>query len=121
MATLKREDLYADVWTRPATTIAAELGLPRNTLKRICAGMDLPTPNTGYWISARRGRKRAKPDLPPPTPTTRLEWDVDLERTRLRRFVKRSRSGGGETTPATAIPTTTAPEKRHPLVQATAA
>lgn len=121
MATLKREDLYADVWSRSATTIAAELGLPRNTLKRICAGMDLPTPNTGYWISARRGRKRAKPDLPPPTPTTRLEWDVDLERTRLRRFVKRSRPGGGETTPATPVPRITAPEKRHPLVQATAA
>jgi hypothetical protein len=121
MATLKREDLYADVWTRPATSIAAELGLPRNTLKRICAGMDIPTPNTGYWISARHGRKRAKPDLPPPTPTTRLEWDVDLERARLRRFLKRSRLGGGEAIPAAVLPKTTAPEKRHPLVQATAA
>lgn len=116
MATLKRDHLYADVWTRPATTIAAELGLPRNTLKRICAGMDIPTPNTGYWISARRGRKRAKPDLPPPTPTTRLEWDVDLERSHLRRFLKRSLPEGGETTPPTPVPETTAPEKRHPLV-----
>lgn len=114
MATLKGEDLYADVWTRPATTIAAEFGLPRNPLKRICAGMDIPTRNTGYWISARHGRKRATPDLPP-TPTTRLEWDVDLERARLRRFLKRSRPGGGETTPATVIPKPTAPEIRQPL------
>ena len=38
MATLKRQDLYADIWTRPATTIAAEPGLLRNTLKRIFAG-----------------------------------------------------------------------------------
>ncbi|MFN0130653.1 MAG: hypothetical protein ACKV19_28665 [Verrucomicrobiales bacterium] len=121
MATLKREDLYADVWSRPATTIAAKLDLPPGTLKRICAGMDIPTPKMGYWTSVRHGRKRPKPDLPPPTPTTRLEWDVDLERARLRRFLKRSRPGGGETTPATAVPKTMAPEKRHPLVQATAA
>lgn len=99
MAALKREDLYADVWSRPAATIAAELGLPRNTLKRICAGMEIPTPNTGYWIRARHGRKRTKPGLPPPTPSTRLEWDVDLERARLRRFLKRSRVEGGRPFP----------------------
>jgi hypothetical protein len=90
MATLKRDELYADVWSRPATTIAAELGLPRNTLKRICAGMDIPTPKTGYGTRILHGRKLRTPDLQLPQPTTRLEWDVDLERSRLRRFLKRS-------------------------------
>lgn len=40
---------------------------------------------------------------------------MESERSRLRRFLKRSRPGGGETTPATVIPKTTAPEKRQPL------
>ena len=44
MATLKRQDLYADIWTRPATTIAGEPGLLRNTLKRIFADGQLQTP-----------------------------------------------------------------------------
>ncbi len=90
MATLKRNDLYADVWSRPSTTIAAELGLPRNTLKRLCAGMDIPSPKTGHGTSVRHGRKLRTPDLQLPQPTARLEWDVDLERSRHRRFLKRS-------------------------------
>jgi hypothetical protein len=90
MAILKRQDLYADIWTRPATTIAAEPGLLRNTLKRIFAGMDIPTAKTGHWTSVLHGRKLRTPDLQLPTRTTRFEWDVDLERSRHRRFLKRS-------------------------------
>ena len=44
MPTVERTKLYQDVGARPCTRIAAELGIPNNALKRICSGVDIPTP-----------------------------------------------------------------------------
>jgi hypothetical protein len=44
MPTLERTKLYKDVWSRPCTKIAAELGISSSALKWICTEMDIPTP-----------------------------------------------------------------------------
>lgn len=40
MPLLERSKLYKDVWSRPCTRIAAELGISSSALKRICTEMD---------------------------------------------------------------------------------
>ena len=64
MSLLERSKLYKDVWSRPCTKIAAELGISSSALKRICTEMDIPTPVAGYWTRVQCGKKVSKDPLP---------------------------------------------------------
>ena len=44
-----REDLFAAVWERPLTKVAADYGISDVALKKICRKMEIPTPGVGYW------------------------------------------------------------------------
>lgn len=63
MPLLERTKLYKDVWSRPCTKIAAELGISSSALKRICTEMDIPTPVAGYWTRVQCGKKVSKEAL----------------------------------------------------------
>ena len=64
MALLERAKLYKDVWSRPCTKIAVELGISSSALKRICTEMGIPTPVAGYWTRVQCGKKVSKDPLP---------------------------------------------------------
>src|SRR6478735_4879034 len=126
MALLERDKLYKDVWSRPCTKIAAELGISSSALKRICTEMDIPTPVAGYWTRVQCGKKVSKDPLPKAKKETRLTWDVNLENSK-RQKTERVRKQKEvqeviEMVEAKALPVIAiAPdlENLHPLVKAT--
>lgn len=76
---LHRQSLYDDVWSRPCTKIAAELGISSSLIKRICSAMNIPTPRPGYWTRVQCGKRVDRAELPKAKPGTKLEWEVNLE------------------------------------------
>lgn len=62
---LSREALYAAVWRGPMVSVAAELGLSRNGVAKICDRLLIPYPGRGYWTKARLTAPPAPPALPP--------------------------------------------------------
>ncbi len=128
MPLLERSKLYQDVWFRPCTKIAAELGISSSALKRICTEMDIPTPVAGHWTRVQCGKKVTKDPLPKAKQETRLTWDVDLENSK-RQKTERVRKEKEERevvemVEAMALPTITVAadlEHLHPLVKATRA
>ena len=54
MPLLKRSKLYQEVWSRPCTKIAAELGISSSALKRICAGCSQSDKEAIFAGTARR-------------------------------------------------------------------
>ena len=60
-----REDLFAAVWERPLTKVAADYGISDVALKKICRKMDIPTPGLGYWRRRECGYPASVPKLLP--------------------------------------------------------
>ena len=60
-----REDLFAAVWERPLTKVAADYGISDVALKKICRKMEIPTPGVGYWRRLECGYPAPVPKLPP--------------------------------------------------------
>lgn len=65
MTTISRNDLFADAWRRPLSTIAAEFGISDTALRKICDRHDIPTPGRGYWAKVASGKTFPKPKLRP--------------------------------------------------------
>lgn len=125
---LKREDLYRDVWRRPGTKIAAEIGISSSALKRICTAMDIPTPPAGYWAMKQHGKRVRRRALPAAGEQTRLEWVVDLANSRCQRektqSIIQADTSVAEESPENAGPTVELAkdlDHLHPLVKATRA
>ncbi len=51
-----RQELYAQVWTRPMTKVAAELEISDVALKKICVKHRIPVPGRGYWAKVQAGK-----------------------------------------------------------------
>lgn len=70
-----REALYARVWEEPLADVAADLGLSRTGLAKLCARLGVPCPPRGYWARRRRGDAEPPPGLPatPDAPRRRLD------------------------------------------------
>lgn len=67
MATkLTRSELYALVWDRPMTKLAAEFSLSDVALHKICRKHDVPTPPVGYWAKKAHGKAVRITPLPRP-------------------------------------------------------
>ena len=128
MPLLERSKLYKDVWSRPCTKIAAELGISSSALKRICTEMDIPTPVAGYWTRVQCGKKVSKDPLPKARKETKLTWDVDLENSKRQKTERvrkeKEEQEAVELVEAMDLPTITIAqdlENLHPLVKATRA
>ena len=76
--TLTREQLYERVWTDPATTVAAELGISSVALKKTCKKLNIPTPTRGYWSSLAVGLQLPQEPLPAGTENMSVTFDVDV-------------------------------------------
>ncbi|WP_332767784.1 hypothetical protein [Phenylobacterium sp.] len=62
--TLSRQELYELVWADPIRTVAATYGVSDVWLKKVCAGVQVPTPDRGYWAKLAAGKPVVKAKLP---------------------------------------------------------
>jgi AcrR family transcriptional regulator len=62
---LSRGELHARVWAQPLAAVAAELGVSRSGLAKICDRLLIPVPGRGYWSA---GARRPAPAPLPPDP-----------------------------------------------------
>jgi hypothetical protein len=66
---MTRAELYALVWDRPITKLAAEFGLSDVGLRKIRRRHDVPTPPIGYWAKKASGKPVKAMPLPRPGDT----------------------------------------------------
>jgi len=78
---LTREGLYALVWTAPLSTLAAQWGISRNGLAKVCDRLLIPYPGRGYW----NARKAERPPLPPAPAGLEPEIELGARTGRARR------------------------------------
>ncbi len=70
---ITREELYALVWSEPATHVAAKFGVTDVAVAKWCRKLAVPRPGRGYWARTAAGRRVKQVPLPPAkkgTPTT---------------------------------------------------
>src|SRR5689334_735101 len=65
---LTREQLYAQVWAEPMTTVAAQYHVSSNYLARVCRSLRVPHPPRGHWAKLRVGEVGNRPPLPAARP-----------------------------------------------------
>jgi len=61
---LSRNELYQQVWAKPLTVVAKDIGLSGNALAKICNRLLVPYPPRGYWAKKSGGAVQGKPPLP---------------------------------------------------------
>jgi hypothetical protein len=52
--TIKREELYEEVWSAPLTQLCARYGLSDNGLRKVCKRLNVPVPGGGERSSLRQ-------------------------------------------------------------------
>ncbi len=52
---ISADHLLLDVWGRPVTDIAAELGVSDKAISKRCQRMNVPKPPRGYWAIVKTG------------------------------------------------------------------
>jgi hypothetical protein len=62
--TIKREELYEQVWSVPIWTLCQQYGLSDNGLRKVCKRLNVPVPPRGYWAKVEAGHKPRKTALP---------------------------------------------------------
>ena len=73
--TLSRQELYDWLWRAPPAKVAAQLGMSRISLVRLCRKANVPLPHREHWRSLHAGRAIPRPPLPPRA----LGQDADVE------------------------------------------
>ena len=77
---VSRDDLYRLVWSEPMTKIAERFEVSASYLARVCALLNVPRPERGYWAKLAVGKAPPKPALPMPQPGDALHWSKEGER-----------------------------------------
>lgn len=62
--TIRRDELYNQVWSTPMHRLAAEYGISGNGLAKICDRLKIPYPPRGYWAKKEAGKKVVQYRLP---------------------------------------------------------
>ena len=62
--TLRREDLYELVWSKPMLELAKDFGISDVALAKRCRGLGIPVPGRGYWARVEAGQTPHRPVLP---------------------------------------------------------
>jgi len=68
--TLKREELYRQVWEMPMNRLAKRYGISGSGLAAICRRLHVPYPPPGYWIKKEFGKETVRTPLPSAPPDT---------------------------------------------------
>jgi hypothetical protein len=64
METWNREELYAELWARPAVKVAAKYGISSVMLGKVCRKLQIPLPGRGYWVKLESGKSVERIPLP---------------------------------------------------------
>lgn len=64
LETIRRRELYEQVWAEPVIKVASRYGLSDSGLLKICDRLGVPTPGLGYWARVRAGQNVAHKELP---------------------------------------------------------
>jgi hypothetical protein len=72
--TIKREELYEQVWSVPIWTLCEQYGLSDNGLRKVCKRLNVPMPERGYWAKVEAGKKVRKTPLPAKAERTTTEF-----------------------------------------------
>jgi len=72
--TIKREELYEEVWSTPLTQLGAKYGLSENGLRKVCKRLNVPIPWRGYWAKVEAGQRVKKTPLPAIAERTTTEF-----------------------------------------------
>lgn len=84
-----REMLYELVWSEPMLKVAPRYGVSSSYLARICALLNVPRPQPGYWNKLTVGKAPEKPDLPDARPGDELVWSRDRDQLNVKRPLPR--------------------------------
>jgi hypothetical protein len=63
--TIKREELYEQVWSIPLSQLCERYGLSDNGLRKVCKRLNVPIPWRGYWAKVEAGHRVKQTPLPP--------------------------------------------------------
>ena len=72
---ISREELYALVWEKPMTKVAAQFGVSNSYLARVCGYLNVPRPDRGYWTKMEVGKAPQRPPLPEAQPGDQQFWN----------------------------------------------
>ncbi|WP_434306140.1 hypothetical protein [Clostridium botulinum] len=61
---LEREKLYEEVWSIKMKELANKYGISEATLRKYCRSLNVPIPQSGYWMKVRNGSRPKKIPLP---------------------------------------------------------
>jgi predicted N-acetyltransferase YhbS len=64
--TVRRSNLYTQVWATPMATLAPSYGISDIGLRKICRKRDIPCPGRGYWARRSHGHHVCQVPLPSP-------------------------------------------------------
>jgi hypothetical protein len=71
--TVRRRQLYEQVWTTPMRVLARSYGMSDVGLAKICRAHDIPLPPRGYWAKKAVGKAGPQATLPNPENDPALE------------------------------------------------
>lgn len=110
---LTREALYDLVWSEPMLKVAARFNVSSSYMARVCASLNVPRPERGYWAKMAVGKAPPKPGLPDPRPGDGLAWSQDHTNVPIARPLAMPKATAATTSPQ--VDRTRRPA-RHPLV-----
>jgi hypothetical protein len=68
---ISREALYELVWSVPMVKVAEKFKVSGSYMARVCASLNVPRPERGYWAKLAVGKAPDKPSLPELHPVTK--------------------------------------------------
>lgn len=71
---ISREELYELVWSKPMTKIAEQFDVSSSYMGRVCAILNVPRPERGYWAKQAVGKAPTRVPLPDAQPGDQLSW-----------------------------------------------
>ena len=61
---ISRDELYRLVWSKPMTQVAEQFAVSGTYMARVCALLNVPRPERGYWAKLAVGKVPAPEPLP---------------------------------------------------------
>ncbi|AWJ87763.1 hypothetical protein TSH58p_30080 (plasmid) [Azospirillum sp. TSH58] len=74
---ISRDELYQLVWSKPMTKVAEQFHVSSTYMARVCAILNVPRPERGYWAKLAVGKAPSPEPLPEARPGDRLYWSND--------------------------------------------
>lgn len=77
---ISRDELYRLIWPKPMNKAAERFEVSGTYMARICATLNIPRPERGYWAKLAVGKAPPPEPLPEARPGDQLYWSNDGER-----------------------------------------